>query len=327
MFFEEISSLPLEKQNERAHEILRRYLEEGIASEFEKEFAEKIRKIKEDIIDRLGDKAIIFGLMGSGKTDLLAKIATYYVSRYSEKSVVIVVPDRGSSDIIPKIKEYLGRDVNIDVKLARSINEKIDSLLEYEVIIFDDVDLALAKNNISLDTLAKLVKFNRKVYFALDPVVLSVKESFNRVLSTFSDCNIVILKSVAMPEVINASLKTGKSLNRCTSFQLTLFSKDQGIKINELNVKFVKREVRDSIKKVRSPTQIVKFIPHKSEEVLLPGISPKKNQKEFYTLLYLCLKASKYSPNNLPIEDKKKFEQTLTEWMKLNKKVIELTIT
>jgi len=301
MFFEEISSLPLEKQNERAHEILRRYLEEGIANEFEKEFAEKIRKIKEDIIDRLGDKAVIFGLMGSGKTDLLAKIATYYVSRYSEKSVVIIVPDKGSSDIISKIKGYLRRDVNIDVKLARNINEKSDSLLEYEVIIFDDVDLALVRNNISLDTLDKIVKFNRKVYFALDPLVLSAKESFNRVLDVFNnDCNIAILTSVVMPV---------------------------DIKISGLNVKVVKRKVGDSIRKPRALTQIVKFIPHKSEEVLLPGISPKKNQKEFYTLLYLCLKASKYSPNNLPIEDKKKFEQTLTEWMKLNKKVIELTIT
>ncbi len=300
-FFKEISSLPLREQNEKAHKTLRMYLEEGIASEFERVLIERIKRIKTDIIDRLGDKAVIFGLMGSGKTEMLAKLATYYISKYSNKSVVVVLPDQKKcSDILSRIREYLGYDVTINIRSAKSINERCDELLKYEVIIFDDVDVAIAKSLIGIDSLERIAKFNRKVYLALDPIVVSTFGYFERVLDVFKDYNIAVLKSIVMPV---------------------------DVKVNGFNVKVIQREICEP-RRHRVPIQIVKYLPGKFDGALMPGIKFERNWEEYYRLLYLCLKASKYCSSDLKIEKDNKFEYILTEWLRIlyksNRNIIEI---
>jgi len=288
-FFEEIQQInSLEEKNRRAHELLRRYLEEGIAGEFEKKLAEKMNIIKSNVVDRLGDKAVIFGLMGSGKTDVLAKIASYYANKYSEKCVVIVVPDKGSSDILSRIRKYLGRDVNIDVKVAKTVAGGSDSLLDYEVVIFDGADLALAKGHINLYTLAKLAELNRKVYIAMDPLVATAGKPLSLILSSFNNnYTFAVLKSVTMPI---------------------------DIKIDGFNVKVISRKEGELIRP-KSLTQIIKYLPYRSEYALLPGISSKKS--DYYQQLYLCLKASKCVPNIAVLRESMdaQFIETLTNWI------------
>ena len=80
-------------------------------------------------------------MTGSGKTERLVKIVTYYISKYSEKGVLIVLPNLNKSDIVSRTRRNIGYKINVNVKSARTL--KYEDLLEYEVIIFDDVDVAL----------------------------------------------------------------------------------------------------------------------------------------------------------------------------------------
>ncbi|AGK61351.1 hypothetical protein Asulf_01360 [Archaeoglobus sulfaticallidus PM70-1] len=298
-FLKEISSLPLKEQNKKAHETLGRYLEEGIANEFEKILLDRIGSIEEDVVDRLGDKAVIFGLTGSGKTEKLAELAAYYVYKYSDRAVVIVLPDRRSSDIVSRIRDYLGYDVDINIKQARNVVENLDELLRYEVIILDDADTALAKTPIDVSTLERIAKFNRKVYFAFDPMILAAFGNLRQVLENFEECNVAVLRSVELPVKVKA---------------------------DGLDVRVVQKEDREPSRS-GVPTQIVKYLPSKFDGALLPAISPNKNMRDYYTLLYLCLKASKYRPANLKFREKD-FGAVLTEWIEelnnLGKKRIDL---
>ncbi|RLI78189.1 hypothetical protein DRP05_08040 [Archaeoglobales archaeon] len=287
-FLKEISSLTLKEQNKKAHETLGRYLEEGIANEFEKILLDRIGSIEENVVDRLGDKAAIFGLTGSGKTEKLAELAAYYVYKYSDRAVVIVLPDRRSSDIVSRIRDYLGYDVNINIKQARNVVENFDELLRYEVIILDDADTALAKTPIDVSTLERIVKFNRKVYFAFDPMVLAAFGNLRQVLENLLECNVAVLRSVELPVKFKA---------------------------DGLNVRVIQKEDREP-HKVSVPTQVIKYLHSKFDGALLPAISPNKNMRDYYTLLYLCLKASKYRPANLKFKEKD-FGTVLTEWIEI----------
>ena len=292
-FFKKISSLPLEQRNEEAHKVLRMYLEEGVADEFEKKRKETLKAIEKEIIGRLGDKAVIFGLMGGGKTEILSKIAVYYVSKYSEKGVVIVLPDPNKSDIVSRIRRSIGYDVNINVKSARTV--KYEDLLNYEVIIFDDVDVALAKSLIDVDLLSKIATLNRKVYLALDPIVLSIFGYFEKILKMFNEYRLTVLKSIELPF---------------------------DAKIDEFNVRIVQRKVCEA-KRHRVASKIVKYLPSKYDGSIEPAIKPYSD--EYYRLLYLCLKASKGVPKGLKV-DTRWFERTLTEWLKeLPENVSELS--
>jgi len=280
-FFEKISSLLPDKRNDEAHRIIRTYLEEGIADEFEKKFKEKLKAIEREI-ECLGDRAVIFGLMGSGKTEILSKIATYYIAKYSERGVLIILPDPSKSDIVSRIKDKIGYDVNVNVRSARSV--RFEDLFDYEVIIFDDVDVALAKSLVDVDFLNKITTLNRKVYLTVDPIILTTFGYFNKILEIFNSYKLTVLKSVELPF---------------------------DVMVDDFNVRVIQREVYEA-KRHRLANKIVKYLPGKCSGALEPAIKPTGD--EYYRLLYLCLKASTGVPKDLKV-DKREFEKTLTEWV------------